>query len=61
MQFFEVVSSGKPARKRDEQPVAYITGGMGIEDSAWGYAVYQQAKAKGLGQKLKLWDKPLWF
>ena len=57
----DIVNSGLDARERDEQPVTYITGGMGIEDSAWGYAVYQQAKSKGLGQKLKLWEKPLWF
>jgi ornithine cyclodeaminase len=57
----DIVNSGLEARQRDEQPVTYITGGMGIEDSAWGYALYQQAKSKGLGRKLKLWEKPLWF
>jgi ornithine cyclodeaminase len=57
----DIVSSAAAARSRENQLVAYITGGMGIEDSAWGYAVYKQAKAKGLGQSLKLWDKPLWF
>ncbi len=57
----DIVNSGVEARDREAQTVAYITGGMGIEDSAWGHAVYQNAKARGLGQKLKLWDKPLWF
>jgi len=57
----QVVSGQVAARDSETQQIVYITGGMGIEDSAWGYAVYEQAKAKGLGQKLKLWDKPLWY
>jgi ornithine cyclodeaminase len=57
----KIVSSGMTARETGEQQVVYITGGMGIEDTAWGFAVYEQAKSKGLGQKLKLWDKPLWL
>ena len=56
-----VVNTGLAPRESDEQRIVYITGGMGIEDTAWGFAIYQQAKSQGLGQKLKMWDKPYWF
>jgi ornithine cyclodeaminase len=56
-----IVNKGLVARESDEQRTVYITGGMGIEDTAWGFAIYQQAKSQGLGQKLKMWDKPYWF
>jgi ornithine cyclodeaminase len=56
-----IVNNGLVARESDEQRTVYITGGMGIEDTAWGFAIYQQAKSQGLGQKLKMWDKPYWF
>lgn len=36
------------------------TGGMGTEDTAWGYDVYQEALKQGIGQELTLWDKPHW-
>ena len=38
----------------------FLTGGMGTEDVAWGYDVYQEALKQGLGQKLSLWEKPHW-
>ena len=56
-----IVNNGFETRPADKQRIVYITGGMGIEDTAWGYAIYEQAKSKGLGQKVKLWDKPYWF
>ena len=57
----KIVNNETVARENDEQQIVYVTGGMGIEDTAWGYAVYKQARLQGLGQKVKLWDKPYWF
>jgi len=57
----KVVSGATAARENVEQRVILATGGMGIEDVSWGYTVYQKAQEKGLGQKLKMWDKPYWF
>jgi len=57
----KIVNDGLMTKKNNEQRVVYITGGMGIEDTGWGFAIYEQAKLQGLGQKLKLWDKPYWF
>ncbi len=57
----KVVNDGIAAKENEKQRIIYITGGMGIEDTAWGYTIYQQAKSKGLGQKLKLWDQSYWL
>ncbi len=57
----QVVTGSIPGRENEEQRVILATGGMGIEDISWGYTVYQQAIEKGLGQKLKLWDKSYWY
>jgi ornithine cyclodeaminase len=56
-----IVTGTTAGRESEEQRVILATGGMGTEDVAWGYAVYKQAIEKGIGRKLKLWDKPYWF
>ena len=48
-------------RESDDERVVLLTGGMPIEDVAWGYTLYQRAKEMGLGQTLKIWDEPHWF
>jgi len=57
----QVVTGAMLGREREEQKVILVTGGLGIEDVSWGYTVYKQAVEKGLGQKLKLWEKPHWL
>ena len=47
-------------RRSDEDVFIFLTGGMGTEDTAWGYDVYQEALRQGIGQELTLWDKPHW-
>jgi ornithine cyclodeaminase len=56
-----VIAGSTPARVDERQRVIFATGGMSVEDVAWGHTVYEQALAKGLGQKLKLWDQPYWY
>lgn len=56
-----VAAGLKPGRTNDKQRTVLIMGGMPIEDAAWGWAVYQEALAKGLGQELTLWNSPHWF
>jgi ornithine cyclodeaminase/alanine dehydrogenase-like protein (mu-crystallin family) len=56
----QIVNNDQVEKENAKQRTVYITGGMGIEDTAWGHAIYDQAKSKGLGQKLRLWDKPYW-
>ncbi|SEA91420.1 ornithine cyclodeaminase [Thalassobacillus cyri] len=47
-------------RTSEKDIIIFVTGGLPVEDAAWGYKVYQNAKEKEIGQKLKLWDTPHW-
>ncbi len=53
-----IVAGKAPGRASDDQIIIYSIGGMPVEDVAWGKTVYENAKAKGIGTELKLWDKP---
>lgn len=56
------IAMGKVSpRKDNDEKIIFFTGGMPIEDVAWGYACYKEALDKGIGTKLKLWDEPHWF
>jgi ornithine cyclodeaminase len=55
------VAAGKTkGRLKENDIVIFISGGMPVEDVAWGYAVYEEALARNLGQKLTLWDEAHW-
>ncbi len=58
--FGDVLAHPELGRQSDEDVFVMLTGGMGVEDAAWGYDVYQEALRLGIGQKLTLWDKPHW-
>lgn len=53
-----VVANKEKIRESNDDIVIFMTGGLPIEDAAWGYEVYRTAKEKGLGQKIKMWDEP---
>lgn len=53
----EIIKGEKTGRDNDKQIILYCVGGMPIEDVAWGFECYMSAKEKGIGTKLKLWDK----
>ncbi|WP_300525935.1 tyramine oxidase subunit B [Aminiphilus sp.] len=55
------IVGGAPFVRKPGAPVMFITGGMPVEDVAWGYTVYQNARKRGIGQELLLWDSPHWF
>ena len=56
----DVVAGTAAPRKSDDDKLLLVVGGLPIEDVAWGYDLYNKALEKGLGQKLKIWDKPHW-
>lgn len=56
----EIIEHPEKGRKNDKEIIVFLTGGMAVEDVAWGWDCYQQALKMGIGQKLKLWDKPHW-
>lgn len=56
----DIITEKKNGRTSDKEKIIFFAGGMATEDIAWAYTLYKEAKEKGLGQKLKLWDKPHW-
>lgn len=54
----DIINGKTPARENPEDIVLFTTGGMPVEDVAWGYDLYQTALEKGLGTKLTLWKEP---
>ena len=57
----DIVQGTKPFENKGGKPVILITGGMPVEDVAWGWTVYQNALQNKIGKELKLWDSPHWF
>ncbi len=60
-EFGEVVSGQKPGRENDQEKIIFSPIGLALHDVAVAHRVYETAKTKGLGQKVTLWDNPLWM
>lgn len=45
-------------RSNEDQIILYAVGGMPVEDVAWGYECFKNAKKNNIGSWLNLWDKP---
>lgn len=56
----ELILGRKPGRESESERIHFAHMGMGVEDVALAAAVYGTACERGLGQRLKLWDTPLW-
>lgn len=54
----DIVRGIAPGRTSDDQIFLVSVGGMPIEDVAWGYECWQNARKLGIGTELKLWDAP---
>ena len=57
----KILLGEKPGRTSRDQRILFANLGMGCLDITIAERIYQSAKAKGLGQKLSLWEKPLWI
>ncbi len=53
-----IVRGIEPGRTSDDEIIMISLGGMPILDVGWGHECYMNALKKGIGTKLKLWDKP---
>ncbi|ENM5777793.1 ornithine cyclodeaminase [Vibrio mimicus] len=53
-----IVAGETPKRRNDEEIIILSVGGMPVEDVAWATKIYRNAKEKGVGVSLNLWDKP---
>ncbi len=60
-EFGEVVSGRKPGRENDRETIIFSPIGLGLHDVAVAYSIYETAVAKALGQKVTLWDSPIWM
>ena len=57
----KILIGEKPGRTSRDQRILFANLGMGCLDITIAERIYQNAKAKGLGQKIALWEKPLWI
>jgi N-[(2S)-2-amino-2-carboxyethyl]-L-glutamate dehydrogenase len=56
----QIMAGQKPGRSDDNERIHFAHMGMGVEDVALGWDIYCRASRLGIGQKLRLWDAPLW-
>lgn len=56
----ELILGRKPGREVEDERIHFAHMGMGVEDVALAAAIHATACDRGLGQRLKLWDAPLW-
>jgi 2,3-diaminopropionate biosynthesis protein SbnB len=56
----EIILGQKKGREADKEFIYYNTVGMGIEDIAFGAWILEEAKKKGIGTRLTLWNNPIW-
>jgi ornithine cyclodeaminase/alanine dehydrogenase-like protein (mu-crystallin family) len=54
----DVVNGKKVGRSSPSDRIVFIACGMSVFDISWGYEVLQNAREKGIGTSLNLWDKP---
>lgn len=52
----DILCGSKEGRTSEDERICFIASGMPVWDVAWGRELYDNAKKKGLGQTLKLWD-----
>lgn len=57
----EIILGKKEGRTSREQKILFANLGMGCLDIVVAERIFQNAKNLGIGQKVKLWDKPLWI
>jgi len=60
-EFGEVVGGQKPGRENDREVIIFSPIGLALHDVAVANRVFQTAQSKGIGQKVALWDSPLWL
>lgn len=55
-----ILAGDHPGRSGPDERILVSPVGMGIEDVAWGTAVWRRAAALGLGSRERLWEAPIW-
>ena len=57
----QIVRGKREGRVSDDEIILVSIEGMPVEDVAWGYECYKNAKENLIGRPLKLWDSPITF
>ncbi len=57
----QLILGRKPGRESESERIHFAHMGMGVEDIALAWDVYSTARDLGLGQRLRLWESPLWI
>jgi len=57
----EIIIGEKEGRKSPEDNILFANLGMGCLDIVIAERIYNNTKEQSLGQKLSLWEKPLWI
>ena len=57
----EIVGGQKAGRENDQEIIIFSPIGLGLHDLAVAQRIYQTALKNGIGQKVTLWDEPLWM
>jgi len=60
MDLADIVAGKHQGRYNNGKTTMFLASGMPVWDVAWACQIYRNALARGLGQKLKLWDAPCW-
>jgi ornithine cyclodeaminase len=60
-EFGEVVGGQKPGRENDREVIIFSPIGLALHDVAVANRIYQTAQSEGIGQRVTLWDSPLWL
>jgi len=53
----DILAGKAEGRKNPDEIIIFSAGGLPVEDVSWGFSICEEARSKGLGQKLSLWDK----
>ncbi|OLS33867.1 tyramine oxidase subunit B [Bacillus sp. MRMR6] len=54
----DIVNGNTVGRVDDKERIVFYAGGMPVEDIAWAYTLYKEARKQNIGQILNLWEKP---
>lgn len=57
----EIVNGKKPGRESDSEKIFYSCLGLGVHDTINARRIYEEAKKKGYGVELQLWEEPYWY
>ncbi|RME84897.1 MAG: ornithine cyclodeaminase [Caldilineae bacterium] len=57
----EIVAGHKVGRTSEEEIIVFSPIGMGLHDLAVARRIYHTARHRGLGQRVTLWESPLWM